>query len=316
MRIGATFSATNARWLGLDAEEALTQVIELGLDPLRLCGYWDQPPDDLDWQLEQAARAGRKVALTVGMKAPRWPEFHLPPGQPLDLHRGGEVRADLPIAPAAVVQVKAMVERFRDRSAIRWWQVENEPCNKSGPERWWISPELVAREVAAVRTLDARPVMLTAFGHFSRIVDEASGHRICNLDALGGRGSGVEPELVDLLQPGDVLGLDVYHSIGSRGDHVQHAASPITYLERWRAEARVRGVECWVTELQAEPWEAAGADQWEPRSVAPADVQDRLAEVRAAGAETVLLWGVEYWLAQARRGNSAWLDAGRAALKA
>jgi hypothetical protein len=32
--------------------------------------------------------------------------------------------------------------------------------------------------------------------------------------------------------------------------------------------------------------------------------------------ETVLLWGVEYWLAQATRGNPAWLDAGRAALKA
>lgn len=316
MRIGATFSATNARWLGLDAEDALARVIELGLDPLRLCGYWDQPPDDLDWQLDQATRAGRQVALTIGMKAPRWPEFHLPPEHPLDLHRGGEVGAHLPIALAAMAQAKAMVERFRDRSAIAWWQVENEPSNKSGPERWWISAKLVAQEVAVVRTLDDRPVMLTAFGHFSRIVDESSGHRICNLEALAGRGSGVEPELLELLHPGDVLGLDVYHSIGSRGAHIQHAGSPITYLERWRAETRACGVECWVTELQAEPWEAAGANQWEPRSVAPEDVGDRLAEVRAAGAETVLLWGVEYWLAQAKRGNAAWLDAGRAALKA
>ena len=193
MRIGATFSATNARWLGLDAEDALARVIELGLDPLRLCGYWDQPPDDLDWQLDQATRAGRQVALTIGMKAPRWPEFHLPPEHPLDLHRGGEVGAHLPIALAAMAQAKAMVERFRDRSAIAWWQVENEPSNKSGPERWWISAKLVAQEVAVVRTLDDRPVMLTAFGHFSRIVDESSGHRICNLEALAGRGSVSSP---------------------------------------------------------------------------------------------------------------------------
>ncbi len=314
MRIGATFSATHARWLHLDAEETLAQVIQLGLDPLRLCGYWDQAPDDLEWQLDQATAAGRQVALTVGMKAPRWPEFHLPPADEPDLKRGSEVRAELPVALGAVGQVTSLVERFRGRSAISWWQVENEPSNRSGPQRWWIAPELVAQEVAAVRARDDRPVILTAFGHFSRVVDELSGHRLCNLEALIGRGSGVEPELLERLRSGDVLGLDVYHSIGRRGDQVRHAASPVSYLERWQAKARARGVECWVTELQAEPWERDAATQWEPRSVAPTDVEERLAEVRAAGVGTVLLWGVEYWLAQAQRGNPAWLEAGRTAL--
>jgi hypothetical protein len=316
MRIGATFSATHSRWLGLDAEETLAGVIELGLEPLRLCGYWDQPAEDLDWQLDRAAAAGRQVVLTVGMKAPRWPEFHLPRDHELDLHRGGELRADLPIAVAALAQVESLVERFRGRSAIAWWQVENEPSNKSGPHRWWISPELVAQEVAAVRARDDRPVVLTAFGHFNRLVDEFSGHRVCNLEALAGRGSGVEPELLELLHPGDVLGIDVYHSMAQRADLVVHAASPVTYLDRWRDRSRPHGIECWVTELQAEPWEANDSTLWDPRSVAPADVAERLADVRAAGVETALLWGVEYWLAQAKRGNAAWLEAGRAALRA
>lgn len=315
MRIGATFSATHARWLGLDPVEALSKVMELGLEPLRLCGYWDQPPTQLDWQLDQAARASRRVVLTVGMKAPRWPEFHLPPGQALDLGGGGEVQADLPVAAAALAHVEAMVERFRERPVIDWWQVENEPSNKSGPHRWWISPTLLAREVAAVRARDHRPVVLTAFGHFSRLVDEFSGHTLCNPAAVRGEGSGVEPELLALLQPGDVLGLDVYRSIGRRG-WVAHAGSHVSYLDHWQAEARARDIECWVTELQAEPWEATSATQWAPHSVAPTDVADRLAEVRAAGMGTVLLWGVEYWLAQAKRGDQAWLDAGRAALQA
>ncbi|MBO0707024.1 MAG: hypothetical protein J2P43_09200 [Candidatus Dormibacteraeota bacterium] len=316
MRIGATFSATHARWLGLDPAEALAQVIELGLDPLRLCGYWDQPPADLDWQLDQAAHAGRRVVLTVGMKAPRWPEFHLPPGEALDLHSGGEVHADLPLTVAALTHVEAMVERFRDRSVIEWWQVENEPSNKSGPHRWWISPAVVAREVAAVRARDHRPIVLTTFGHFSRLVDEFSGHAFWNPAAVLGHGSGVEPELLELMQAGDVLGLDVYRSIGRRGSWVAHAGSPVSYLRYWQAKAGARGIECWVTELQAEPWEATAATEWEPRSVGPTDVADRLAEVRTAGTGTVLLWGVEYWLAQAKRGNPAWLSAGRAALKA
>lgn len=316
MRVGATFSAVQARSLGLDAEAALAQVIELGLDPLRLCGYWNRPLDDLDWQLDQATAAGRQVLLTVGMKAPRWPEFHLPAAQKLDVPNGGEVRPDLPTARAAVAQVEAMVERFRERPVIAWWQVENEPFNTSGPERWWLSPELVAEEVATVRARDTRPVVLTAFGHFDRALDQASGHRFFNPAALLARGTGVEPALLELLQPGDVLGVDVYHSIGWRGDRIAHASPPGPYLERQLGEAKERQVDCWATELQAEPWEGGGGGTyWNPRSVAPEDTAERLREVREAGLGTALLWGVEYWLAQAQRGNPAWLDAARAALR-
>lgn len=307
MRIGATFSATNARARGLDPQQALAQVIELGLEPLRLCGYWDQPPDDLDWQLDQAQAAGRQVLLTVGMKAPRWPEFHLPPDQKLDLPRGAEVGPDLPVASASAEHVAAMVERFRDRPAIAWWQVENEPLNRSGPDSWWISPQVLAGEVAAVRERDHRPVVVTAFGHFDLFLDQASGHRFFNPSALLSRGTGVEPELLALLQPGDVLGVDVYHSIGQRDGRVVHAGDQIPYLEHWLAETRAQGVECWVTELQAEPWKGG---------VGPEDVVERLHEVREAGVGTALLWGVEYWLAEAQHGRPAWLDAARAALDA
>ncbi|MGH7919896.1 MAG: hypothetical protein ACREQM_08125 [Candidatus Dormibacteraceae bacterium] len=313
MRIGATFSATHARWLGLDAPRALARMIELGLDPLRLCGYWNRPLDDLDWQLEQAAAARRQVLLTVGMKAPRWPEFHFPEGRSPDLRRGGEIGPATPIAPAVLAHLRELVERFRDQPAIAGWQVENEPSNRSGPKRWWISPDLLAQEVAAVREGDDRPLALTAFGHFDRVLDELSGHALVNVSALRGRGSGVEPELLDLLRRGDILGLDLYHSIGHREGFASHAGAPGPYLERCRSTARERGVECWVTELQAEPWEATSATQWDPKSVAPGDVADRLHEV-GDGIETVLLWGVEYWLAQAERGNLTWLDAGRAVL--
>lgn len=314
MRIGATFSATNARWSGLDAKEALARVIDLGFEPLRLCGYWDQPLSDLEWQVEAAVAAARKIVVTVGMKAPRWPEFHVPTGLTPAVRRGGAVGRPAPVAAAALTQIETLVTRFRDSPAIEWWQVENEPSNRSGPRNWWISTEQLRAEVGTVRALDGRPVVLTAFGHFDRLVDYGSGNRLLNGQALLGRGSGVEPDLLSLLQPEDVLGLDLYHSIG-RPRGVWHAGPPERYLSRWQEEAGRRGIGCWVTELQAEPWEPTPATQWTPRSVAPDDVADRLREVAGAGAGTVLLWGIEYWLAQEKRGNRDWLDAGLRALR-
>ena len=69
-----------------------------------------------------------------------------------------------------------------------------------------------------------------------------------------------------------------------------------------------------MRELLGEPWEAGNDTLFEPRSVGPCDLVERLDEVEAAGVRDVLLWGVEYWLAQAARGNPAWLATARTAL--
>jgi hypothetical protein len=320
--MGTTFSARHARELGLDAARALDEVLALGLDPLRLCLYWDQPEGgipELTWQLEAAARAGREVVATVGMKAPRWPEFYLPEPLASD-HPGGIDIGGVPaVRDAILVHLSSVVAHLRGSSVIRWWQVENEPLNRSGPQHWWIGADLLAEEISRVRELDRRPIVINLFGHFDRPLDIASGHSwFRNLSALRGKGSGAEREALPMLRRGDVLGLDLYRVIGGRlgGRRIlHHAKSTVAYAARMREQAASSGVECWVTELQAEPWEPDPSTLWEPSSIGPNDARAALDAVAGTGIEVVLLWGVEYWLAQAMRGNRAWLDAGRALIE-
>jgi hypothetical protein len=181
--------------------------------------------------------------------------------------------------------------------------VENEPFNRSGPNRWFIGPDFLREEMAAVRTGDpGRPRLLTAFAHFNLVLDLVS-----NPWRLGvGR-------LLGLLERGDVLGLDVYVRIGyglAVFEGVARAASDwADAAARWRARAEANGVEGWIAEAQAEPWEPTPATYMRPRSFLAGDIPAVVEGVRRAGFDTVLLWGSEYWLARAAAGDRGWLDA-------
>jgi hypothetical protein len=284
----------------LNWRQAFGDLLALGLDPIRLSAYWESIDrdgyGDLDWQLEEAARAGRSVVLTVGMKAIGWPEFYIPARLTPPAGRGGEVGASSPALADAVVEfLAATVERYRGQAALTTWQVENEPLNRSGPNRWWIGPQLLEREVASVRQADpGRPVLLTAFAHFDWLIDYRSNP--------SGQGIG---RLLDLVPERGRLGLDVYIRIGQRllwWDWVWKAdGSWASEAGRWLAEAERRGQEAWTAEAQAEPWG--------PGSFEPGDIRTVVDGVRGAGYRTVLLWGAEHWLAQAAAGDRRWLEA-------
>src|ERR1700730_10735387 len=119
----------------------------------------------------------------------------------------GEIAASRPALTAGVMEfLQETVERYRGHPALTAWQVENEPLNISGPHRWWIAPQILRQELAAVRAADpSRRVVVTAFAHFNRLLDTLSTPR--------GQSAG---RLLELLSPGDVLGLDVYQRIGRR----------------------------------------------------------------------------------------------------
>jgi hypothetical protein len=299
MRLGASFSARRATEAGLEWRPALRRLLELDLDPIRLSAYWvdveRQGYDDLDWQLDEVARAGRSAVLTVGMKAMGWPEFYLPSYLQPSPRARGEIASSRPALVTGVLEfVQEIVERYRGYPALMSWQVENEPLNISGPHRRWIGPQLLRRELAIVRQGDpGRPVVLNAFAHFNRLLDTVSNPR----------GQGV-PRLLELLLPGDLLGLDVYLRIGRRQlgfDRVARADSAwASEAERWRQEAEQGGRQAWITEAQAEPWGPGG--------FSPTDLATLVEGVRRAGYRTVLLWGAEHWLARSAAGDRGWLD--------
>ena len=85
---------------GLDWREAFGCVQDLGLNALRLGAYWsDIEPEhgvfdfeQLDELLHKCEAMNIQVLLTLGMKGPRWPEFHIPAWAQTDFD--GEVRGE------------------------------------------------------------------------------------------------------------------------------------------------------------------------------------------------------------------------------
>src|SRR3989442_1407410 len=63
----------------------------------------------------------------------------------------------------------------------------------------------------------------------------------------------------------------------------------------------------WVTEAQAEPWEARPREV--PLTVQPEDVVTLVSGLAAVGIEAVLLWGSEYWLWRQDHGDPRWVEA-------
>ena len=84
---GVSFSVKYANELGVDWKANFTALLDdMQLRNFRLMSYWDdmEPEpgvfkfDDLDWQMNEAAKRGAKVSLSIGMRQPRWPECHKP----------------------------------------------------------------------------------------------------------------------------------------------------------------------------------------------------------------------------------------------
>jgi len=208
--IGTSFASWRAQARGLDYRAAFERVCGMGLAVIRLSASWREIAQagygDLDWLLTYAADARQRVVLTVGLKALGWPEFYLPEGlNP----------SDPAVRRRALQHVATVVRRYRDNRALVAWQIENEPFNRSGPQARWIPRRVVRREARLVRTMDAtRPLIVTTFAHFDEGLDRASSRHQSTWKRRLGFAIPAEREALTVLRQGDILGLDVYRSIG------------------------------------------------------------------------------------------------------
>jgi len=316
VEIGTTFSPRRAAAAGIDYQAGFRTLLAMGFRVIRLSAYWSEIDRDgygeLDWLMDEARRAGQPVVLTVGIKAVGWPEFYVPaeafsrtPGD------GQDAAMDEVMRARALTYIEATVRRYREYPNLLAWQVENEPLNRTGPHRWWIDREFLRLEVERVTSLAPQvPIIVNSFGHFNLILDRASAPSIFDLGVLLGFDSGgAERDILALLRPGDILGLDVYMKIGYRflgSDHyTQAAADWPEQIGRWRAIAGGKHKRVWITEAQAEPWMVSP----DSRPSFSADRMERLFDdLKGEGFSTILLWGSEYWLASLERGDPSWMQ--------
>jgi hypothetical protein len=321
VKVGASFSPQRAQALGLDYQVAFQRLLAMRFRLIRLSAYWSEIDasgyGDLDWLMSQAQRAHQPVVLSVGMKGLGWPEFFVPDSllPAGGIPEGHDVAEVDDLRQAALAFVDETVRRYRDNRALYAWQVENEPFNRAGPERWWIDPGFVREEMDGVRLLDHhdRPLILNSFSHFNLLFDQASNRDGLDLtQLLGFGGDTAVKDSLGLLAHGDVMGLDVYTAIGYRFlgvDHLSRADSDWPdRLEKLRQTAQRRGRQAWITEAQAEPWEASPDTYSDPRSTSPAQIRSLFQDLKEAGFNTILLWGSEYWLWRSGQGDQRWID--------
>src|SRR5262249_6794078 len=142
-----------------------------------------------------------------GMKAPRWPEYFLRSWleRASALPSGARVTDNSRVRRHTLDFITQIVGRYRDRDAIAYWQVENEPLDPARANSWRIGEDFLREEVALVRRLDprGRPVVVNMF-----VSPETPSW-------LPFRYHEARERAEAILEVADILGLDIYPSVWS-----------------------------------------------------------------------------------------------------
>lgn len=323
-RIGTTFSARQCEYLDLDPKETYVKVLEEGFSIIRLGAYWSEIEleegkydfSQLDWQIDEAKKRKVPIILTVGMKAPRWPEYFIPGWikERLHIRFGRDVAQDEFLREHTLKFIRETVTRYAGEEIVQYWQVENEPFNRIGENKWHIGIDFLKEEAREVKKLDSlkRPIVLTAAtypNNFTRfLINVSLGH---------------DP-VKECLKMGDIVGLNVYPSVGYKilGQDVYfrtNLSERKQYFSKLFTTIREEGKSVWIVELQAEPWEPghlAYKEKKRPVTASPEETRSFVEEFREMGAGTILLWGAEYWVFREKAYNdSSWLKEMRKIIK-
>ncbi len=312
-KLGTTFSQFQCKNLGLDYKETYREISTIGFDVIRLCAYWNEIEQDegvfnfetLDWLIEASQKSSLEIVLAVGMKVPRWPEFHFPKwieqthnttqtSHPLD--------SDSRLADHALSFVDRVVEHTRGVSNIRYWQIENEALNKPGVARGrYLSRDFLQKEIDIVRPKinSQQKIMLTNAVSLLPIDTGDTGHD--------------ERVFEDSVTLADAVGINVYAK-EPLGPEFYLQPSPAYWrkVAKWRQRLDDLKKEAWVAEAQAEPWEwnkLIITEKLEYPSTSPDAATALATKLAQLGYKSVLLWGCEYWYWHKKQGSNTWWNA-------
>lgn len=277
--IGATFSHPHLEHLYIPLDFAFQETLKHNFVHLRLGAYWnriEKNPDQYDFEelvslLTFFEENKQKIILTLGVKAPRWPEFYWPDFIVQKNTTNKETQERI------LKFIRAVIETTRHFTCITHYQVENEPFDLSGPENLSIAEDFLKQEVELVRQLDKRPIILTLWGN----------------DLLS-RGFFKRAE-----EMADIIGLDLYYKqfvTQVFGKNIYKGPSQSDSALRKLINSSTKPV--WITELQAEPWEKdeRGYLSKNPGSISPKQLQQNIERAKKLPVQEILLWGFEYWL--------------------
>jgi hypothetical protein len=280
---GVNFSASQAEYLGLDANKTYDAIIkELGAKQIKIHTNWNATEIEnnvydfatLDYQVAGAEKHDVKLILVIGMKTGRWPECHTPEWF---LSIPSEERE------AEIIQyVRTLTFRYKDSKAVEFWQIENEPFLDFGTCPDWYyedSQARVAKEIEAVRDIDpSRKIIVSESGELSDWTTAAELADIVGVTMYRSTWNDVE----------ETFGLNPYTFLTP-----QFYSAKATYIQQ------VYGKPVISIELQAEPWTAKPLAESkleiQAQSMNPELFKENVDFARQVGLDSYYFWGVEWW---------------------
>ena len=289
---GVSFSKFHSDELELDWKKVYFAILDdLKVRNFRLSAHWPmiEPEDDkfnfseLDSQMDEAKKRGASVILAVGRRLPGWPECHEP-----EWAKREEIKDK---QQEILEYIQEIVNRYKDYSNLKYWQVENEPFltffsrSACGP----LDKDFLQQEIDLVRKLDpARPILMTDSGEFGT--------------------------WFQAYKRGDVFGTSLYlyiwnHKIGP----FRYPITPAFFRIKQNLTQFILGKKpSMIIELSSEPWLLQAIKD------TPIDVQisrmgiDKFNEMinfsSETGFDSIYFWGTEWWYWMKEHGHSEHWD--------
>ncbi len=274
-QFGVSFSVMRAEELGLDWRKNFTALLDdMQIKHYRLMSYWDRHEisrgeynfDELDWQLNEVAKRGGTVSLSIGLRQPRWPECH-PPAWLGSLPQSEQ-------DAALLNYIRTVISRYENNPVVASWQLENEAVNSWFGECKTPNRALINQETKLVKELSHKKL-------FMSLSDQHG------LPVFGERP--------------DAYGFSVYRRVWINATNSYATYPTPIWFHRLRAATitLTTGKPIFIHELQLEPWGPTDTKDLSPaeqaRSMSIDQIGKNIEFGRRIGSDEIYLWGGEWW---------------------
>lgn len=281
-KFGVSFSAKQCRNFGISVHDCLFWLCkEAGFRRFRLMSYWNEIEKEqgtydfaeLDMQIETIAAFEGAVTLCLGVKQPRWPEYHWP--------KWAKKLPDSEKTAALLQFVEIVVKRYKDNPVIISWQLENEALLSNFGESIHIDRQRLRAEYNLVKKLDpSRPIIMSTSNGWG----------------------------VPLRQPTpDIVGFSYYPIMYKNGKYNKTLQKPWLHrLRKFLIKTFLRK-KVFIHELQLEPWGPTAVWKMpldeQDKSMNIEQIKNNIQAARSINAYPIDLWGGEWWYWRLQKHN-------------
>jgi len=286
-RYGVSLSVKQCRSFKLDWHDCLDWALHgAGFRRFRLMSYWNEIEKEqsiydftvLDEQIERISKVGGVITLCLGVKQPRWPEYHWP-----NWTKDLEIRQK---NKALLKFVKKVVTRYRNEKSIISWQLENEALLKHFGDEIAIDRHRLLREFALIKQLDPqRPVIMSTSNNWG----------------------------IPVRQPiPDIVGFSYYAVVyNDYAGYTRTEHRPWLHKIRKYLICQLLNRPVFMHELQLEPWgpeaiwRMSASEQ--NKSMSTTQITQNLRDAQKICAYPIDMWGLEWWYWRHIQGdNTIW----------